>query len=355
MRHRKELHAALDSVLDSGWFILGQQTELFEQEFAHFCGVKHCVGVANGLDALTLALRALSIGAGDEVIVPSNTYIATWLAVSQVGAKIVPVEPDEWTYNIDPNKIEAAITSHTKAIIPVHLYGQPAPMEAIMEIAERRGLKVLEDAAQSHGATYKGMRAGALGHVAAFSFYPGKNLGALGDGGAVTTSDPDLAAKISILRNYGSAAKYKNEVKGYNSRLDELQSAFLRKKLLCLDDDNRHRNRISSIYSDELSSINDILLPTISEDCSHVWHLYVIRHPRRDWLQDRLRAAGIGTLIHYPIPAHMQTAYAELGFAQGSFPISEQIHREVLSLPIGPTMSLDQAISIARTIRKICN
>jgi len=249
LRQKEEFKTALATVLDSGWLILGKQTEAFEQEFAEYCGAKYCVGVANGLDALHLALKAWGIGPGDEVIVPSNTYIATWLAVSQVGAKPVPVEPDLSTYNIDPNLIEAAITRRTRAIIPVHMYGQTASMEKIMSIADWHGLKVLEDGAQAHGATTNKRRAGALGHAAAFSFYPGKNLGALGDAGALTTNDAALADKIRVLRNYGSHVKYQNEIRGYNSRLDELQSAFLRAKLPLLDGDNVHRRKIAAIYS----------------------------------------------------------------------------------------------------------
>jgi dTDP-4-amino-4,6-dideoxygalactose transaminase len=351
LRQRKDFHAALDAVLDSGWLILGKQTEAFESEFARYCGTSHCIGVGNGLEALHLVLRAWGVGAGDEVIVPSNTYIATWLAVSQVGATPVPVEPDLVTYNIDPEKIEAAITPRTRAIIPVHLYGQTADMGAIMEIAERHQLKVLEDGAQAHGARVMGRRTGSLGHAAAFSFYPGKNLGALGDGGAVTTSDGDLSEKVRVLRNYGSRVKYYNEVQGYNSRLDELQSAFLRVKLPLLDSDNAHRAEIAGRYTAGLADIDGLQLPEVAPHCDHVWHLYVVRHPRRDELQKLLQDRGIGTMIHYPIPPHLQPAYAGLNLEKGTFPISETIHNQVLSLPISPTLTsqdTDQAITAVR-------
>lgn len=339
LRQKEEFQAALAAVLDSGWLVLGKQTEAFEKEYATYCGTHHCIGVANGLEALHLVLKAWGIGHGDEVIVPSNTYIATWLAVSQVGAKPVPVEPDLSTYNINPDLIEAAITPRTRAIIPVHLYGQTANMEAIMAIANRHGLKVLEDGAQAHGAALNKCRAGALGHAAAFSFYPGKNLGALGDGGAVTTNDKELADKIRVLRNYGSHTKYHNEVRGYNSRLDELQAAFLRAKLPLLDADNAHRAEIAARYSEGLRSVNGLTLPGVSVGCEHVWHLYVVRHAKRDALQKRLAELGVGTMIHYPIPPHLQTAYKDIGIPEGALPISERIHQEVLSLPMGPTMS----------------
>lgn len=351
LRQHAKFHDLLDRVLNSGWLILGKETEAFESEFAQYCGASHCVGVGNGLEALHLVLRAWGVGDGDEVIVPSNTYIATWLAVSQVGAIPVPVEPDIATYNIDPGKIEAAITSRTRAIIPVHLYGQTADMGAIMEIAERHQLKVLEDGAQAHGARFKGRRAGSLGHAAAFSFYPGKNLGALGDGGAVTTSDGDLAEKVRVLRNYGSRVKYHNEVQGYNSRLDELQSAFLRVKLPLLDSDNAHRAEIAGRYAAGLADIDGLQLPEVAPHCDHVWHLYVIRHPRRHELQQRLQERGLGTMIHYPVPPHLQPAYKALEYHNGRFPISEQIHEEVLSLPMGPTITLGDADEVIQALR----
>lgn len=350
LRQKEEFHAALDVVLDSGWLILGKQTEAFEQEFAAYCGSTHCLGVANGLDALHLVLKAWGIGPGDEVIVPSNTYIATWLAVNQVGATPVPVEPDLGTYNIDPDLIEAAITPRTRAIIPVHLYGQTASMEAIMAIANRHGLKVLEDGAQAHGASLNKRRAGSLGHAAAFSFYPGKNLGALGDGGAVTTNDAGLADKIRVLRNYGSHIKYQNEVRGYNSRLDELQSAFLRAKLPLLDADNTHRAEIAARYSEGLSGLDGLILPKVGVGYDHVWHLYVVRHAKRDALQKRLAELGVGTMIHYPIPPHRQAAYQDLGIPEGASLLSEIVHREVLSLPMAPTLTLKDADTVIAAV-----
>lgn len=352
LRHQASFRTALDTVLDSGWLVLGKQTEAFESEFARYCEVGHCVGVANGLDALHLVLKAWNIGPGDEVIVPSNTYIATWLAVSQAGATPIPVEPDLSTYNIDPQKIECAISSRTRAIIPVHLYGQPADMAPIMEIANRYSLKVLEDAAQGHGARYKGKRTGSLGHAAAFSFYPGKNLGALGDGGAITANDPELADRLRVLRNYGSRIKYQNEVQGYNSRLDEMQSAFLRAKLPSLDADNAHRAKIANRYLAGLDGSLGLTLPQIAEDCDHVWHLFVVRHPQRDKLQRRLTEFGVGTMIHYPVPPHLQPAYEDLNLTEGSLPISESIHRDVLSLPMGPTIALEEVDDVIHAVRR---
>ena len=352
LRQADVYHAVLDRVLDSGWLVLGKETQAFEAEFADYCGATHCVGVANGLEALFLVLKAWGIGPGDEVIVPSNTYIATWLAVTQAGAIPIPVEPDIDTYNIDPALLESAITAQTRAIIPVHLYGQMADMEAIMSTAKKHGLLVLEDAAQAHGATHNEQRAGSLGDAAAFSFYPGKNLGALGDGGAVTTNDAKLAEKIRTLRNYGSQVKYHNEVCGYNSRLDELQSAFLREKLPFLDADNGHRNKIAKLYREGLSDIKELTLPKASEGYGHVWHLYVIRHHDRVALQKRLAELGVGTMIHYPIPPHLQPAYTDLCIPEGTLPISEMIHREVLSLPMGPTISHEEADIVITSVRQ---
>ena len=349
-RQRNEFQKALDGILESGWFILGEQTNLFEIEFAEYCGTKECVGVANGLDALHLVLKAWGIGEGDEVIVPSNTYIATWLAVSLTGAIPIPVEPNIITYNIDPNRIESAITCRTKAIVPVHLYGQTADMNPIMELANSKSIKVLEDCAQAHGAYYNNKIAGSLAHAAAFSFYPGKNLGALGDGGAVTTNDPFLAERIRVLRNYGSKIKYENFLRGYNSRLDEIQSAFLRIKLRELDSDNKHRARIADYYQLGFKDLNQLILPVVAENSSHVWHLYVVRHPRRDELQNKLANLGVATMIHYPIPPHLQDAYSDLGLTKNSLPISEKIHNEVLSLPIGPTMSLEDAEVVVQAL-----
>lgn len=344
-----ELREAFERVIDSGWYILGNEVKQFEQEFAEYCEAKYCVGVGNGLEALHLILRACGIGEGDEVIVPSNTYIATWLAASYAGATPIPVEPDERAYNINPTLIEAAISPRTKAIIAVHLYGQPADMDAINAIAKKHNLKVIEDAAQAHGARYKGKRVGSLGDAAGFSFYPGKNLGAIGDGGAVTTNDAELANKVRILCNYGSSVKYQNEVKGFNSRLDELQAAFLRAKLNKLDEWNARRKRIAAEYLQQIDGTK-ICLPFVPEWAHPVWHLFVIRSQQRAALQAHLTAQGIGTMIHYPIPPHLQPAYSELGIKQGSLPIAETMHREVLSLPIGPHMTNDQVV---RTIKSI--
>jgi len=338
---RAELREAFERVLDSGWYILGKEVGQFEQEFAGYCEAEHCVGVGNGLDALHLILRAYDIGKGDEVIVPANTYIATWLAVSHAGATPVPVEPDARTYNIDPARIEPVITPRTKSIIAVHLYGQPADMNAINAIAKKHGLKVIEDAAQAHGASYKNRRVGTLGDAAGFSFYPGKNLGALGDGGAVTTNDPDLAEKVRVLCNYGSREKYQNEVQGFNSRLDELQAAFLRVKLNRLDAWNARRKAIANQYLNALLD-TDVVLPNVPEWADPVWHLFVVRSHRRDALQAHLKKCGVDTMIHYPIPPHLQRAYAGMEMQEGILPISEALHREVLSLPIGPHMSKAQ-------------
>jgi dTDP-4-amino-4,6-dideoxygalactose transaminase len=347
-----DLEVACRRVLASGWYILGQQVEAFEAEFAAHCGTKYCVGVGNGLEALHLALRAMDIGSGDEVIVPANTYIATWLAISYAGARPVPVEPDEGTYNIDPSRIESAVTSRTKAILPVHLFGQPADMDAINELAERHGLRVIGDAAQAHGARYKGHPVGSLGHAAAFSFYPTKNLGALGDGGAVVTHDAALADKVRVLRNYGSRIKYQNEVKGFNSRLDELQAALLRVKLAKLDKWNAQRRQIAEAYSRGLREVRDLVLPHVPDGVEPVWHLYVVRHPRRDALQRHLQRAGVGTLIHYPVPPHLSPAYAELAGSAGDFPITERLASEVLSLPMGPHLNHEQVEAVIQTVQE---
>lgn len=335
---RDELTEAFSRVLDSGWFVLGNEVKQFEQEFAGYCNASHCVGVANGLDALHLILRAYSIGPGDEVIVPSNTYIATWLAVSQCGATPVPVEPIVETYNIDPELIESAITSKTKAIMVVHLYGQPVDIDPINEIARRYGLKVIEDCAQAHGALYKGRKVGSLGDAAGFSFYPGKNLGALGDGGAVVTNDPILSEKVREFANYGSSVKYHNKVKGYNSRLDELQAAFLREKLKVLDSWNLRRKKIAFLYLELLNSTN-FIIPYIPTWADPVWHLFVVRSTSRENLIAYLNQNNVENIIHYPIPPHLQPAYSEEGFSTGDFPVSEQIHKEIISLPIGPHLS----------------
>jgi dTDP-4-amino-4,6-dideoxygalactose transaminase len=335
---KPEIDSAIARVLDSGYYILGPEVEAFEAEYAAYCEARHAIGVANGLDALHLALRAMEVGPGDEVIVSSNTYIATWLAVSQCGATPVPVEPIEATYNIDPARIEAAITPRTRVILPVHLYGQPADLDPILDIARRHGLRVLEDAAQAHGARYKGQRIGAHGDAVAWSFYPGKNLGALGDGGAVTTNDPELADRIRVLRNYGSRVKYVNEVQGYNSRLDPIQAAVLRVKLQRLDEWNGRRSAIAAQYVEVLAG-GDLVLPQVPEWTAPVWHLFVVRSTRRDTLVKLLNKAGVGTLIHYPVPPHRQEAYVRAGFGVGAFPIAELLAGEVLSLPIGPHLA----------------
>lgn len=335
-----EIDAAIKRVLDSGWYVLGKEVDSFEQEYSAYCEAKHCVGVANGLDALHLALLALGVGAGDEVIVPSNTFIATWLAVSQCGATPIPVEPDVQTYNIDPARIEAAITPRTKVILPVHLYGQPADMDPILAVARKHGLRVLEDGAQAHGARYKGKRLGAHGDVVAWSFYPGKNLGAYGNGGAITTDDPEIAERIRVLRNYGSRVKYVNDVRGFNSRLDPIQAAALRVKLKVLDAWNARRTEIASRYQITLTN-TAMTLPFVPEWAEPAWHLYVVKHPQRDALQNKLGEAGISTLIHYPIPPHLQQAYADAGYGKGQLPIAEQMANQCLSLPMGP--HLDEA------------
>lgn len=350
----EELQAELDEawqrVMKSGWYILGQEVEAFEQEFARYVGAEYCVGVGNGLEALHLILRAYDIGPGDEVIVPSNTYIATWLAVSYAGASLVPVEPVERAYNLDPERIEAAITPRARAILVVHLYGQTADMDGINAVAKKHGLKVIEDAAQAHGARYRGKMAGTLGDAAGWSFYPGKNLGALGDGGAVTTNDPALAERIRTLRNYGSKVKYYNLEKGFNSRLDELQAALLRAKLPHLDEWNARRAHIAEMYLNAFDN-SGLLLPLAPEGMQPCWHLFVVRSQRREALQAHLKQRGIGAMIHYPVPPHLQEAYRELNLPKGSFPISEAIHREVLSLPIGPHLSAGQAEQVIEAVK----
>ena len=340
-----ELKSAFQRVAESGSYILGRELEAFENEFADYCGASHCIGVGNGLDALHLILRAYGIGEGDEVIVPSNTYIATWLAVTYAGATPVPVEPDLATYNIDAQQIRRAITSRTKAIMVVHLYGQPADMDEVNSIAQQHELRVIEDAAQAHGARYKGVRAGNLADAAGFSFYPGKNLGALGDAGAITTNDGELARKIRALRNYGSEVKYQNTVKGINSRLDELQAALLRVKLKYLDQWNSLRSNAAKMYLDSLAYC-DLTLPMVPEWAEPVWHLFVVRSAQRNLLQERLHAAEIDTMIHYPIPPHLQMAYADAGYKEGNLPIAERIHDEVLSLPIFPLIAKQDIVNV---------
>lgn len=349
-----EIDSALARVAGSGWYIGGPEVEKFEEEYAAYCGARHCVGVANGLDALHLALRAMGVGPGDEVIVPSNTYIATWLAVSQCGATPVPVEPDEASFNMDPSKIEVAITPRTKVILPVHLYGHPADLAPILAIAMRHGLRVLEDGAQAHGAEYKGRKLGAHGDAVAWSFYPGKNLGALGDAGAVTTNDEELAARIAVLRNYGSRVKYVNEVQGFNSRLDPLQAAVLGVKLKYLDIWNSRRRSLAAVYLSELGS-SRLGLPEVASWAHPVWHLFVVRLPDRDSFQKNLADRGVGTLIHYPIPPHLQNAYRGLGHPPGAFVLAETMAAQLLSLPMGPHLTMDQCQSVIRTVKELCD
>lgn len=339
---RNDLYKAFESVLDSNYFIQGQACKQFEHEFAEYCGVKYCVGVGNGLDALMLILRAMDIGEGDEVILPSNTFIATALAVSFVGAKPIFVEPELETYNINPELIEEKITENTKAIIAVHLQGRPANMDAISMIAKRRNLFVIEDAAQAHGARYKGKKVGSLGDAAGFSFYPGKNLGALGDGGCVTTNDKTIADKVRALGNYGSDYKYHHIYKGCNSRLDEMQAAFLSAKLKNLDKWNSERRQIANRYLDGIKN-SQITLPNKSDDVfEHVYHVFVIRCKERDRLEAFLMENGICTLKHYPIPIHLQGAYNDLGLTEGSLPIAEEISKTVLSIPMYIGISVEQ-------------
>lgn len=348
---KPEIDAAVARVLDSGCYILGEEVEAFEAEWASYCQVRHTIGLANGLDALHLALLAMGVGPGDEVIVPSNTYIATWLAVSQCGATPVPVEPEEHTYNIDPARIEAAITRRTKVILPVHLYGQPANMDPIIAIARKYSLRVLEDGAQAHGARYKGQVLGAHGDAVTWSFYPGKNLGALGDGGAVTTNDPEIAERLRVLRNYGSRVKYVNDVQGYNSRLDPVQAAVLRVKLKVLDAWNGRRKLLAAQYRSLLDECGaQIVLPVVPDYADPVWHLFVIRQNNRDSLQKQLADKEVGTVIHYPIPPHLQGAYVTLGKKKGDYPIAEAIADSVLSLPIGPQTTEQAVAHVCSTI-----
>ncbi len=347
---RDEVLVSFEKFFDDAWYILGERLKQFENEYAHFNNVEHAIGVSNGLDALHLALRSLDIGPGDEVIVPSNTFIATVLAVSYVGAKPVFVEPDSRTYNIDPSKIQQAITKKTKAIMPVHLYGQACHMDAIEDVARANRIYVIEDNAQAHGASYNGRLTGSIGDINATSFYPGKNLGALGDAGALTTNHTELAKKVLALRNYGSTKKYNNEYIGYNMRLDELQAAFLSIKLKYLTEWTRQRQTIAGWYTEALQGIGDITLPSTLAGATHVFHLYVIRTKFRDALQQYLASKEIGTLIHYPIPPHLQKAYADLGYKKGDYPIAEEIAETCLSLPIWPGMTFEQVKEVADSV-----
>ena len=336
-------------VINSGIYVLGGEVSAFEMEFAKYSEVKHCIGVANGLDALHLILRGYGVGEGDEVIVPSNTFIATWLAVTQSGASPVPVDPNSETHNLDINLIEQALTPRTKAILPVHLYGQPADMNPILEIARKHKLRVIEDAAQAHGARYQGSRVGGIGDAAAFSFYPGKNLGALGDAGAITTNDDELAGKLRLLRNYGSVKKYNHEIEGFNSRLDELQAAVLRVKLSSLDADNLARSKVATFYQHHLADL-PLILPQCIDSVEPVWHLMVVRSKNRQHLQNALTAAGIGHLVHYPIACHLQGAYKSQSWP--ALPVAEKLQNEVLSLPMAPYLTEEDVSQIAGVLRK---
>lgn len=346
--HQVRIRAAAERVLSSGWFILGPEVAAFETAFAAYVDVAHCIGVANGLEALTLVLKAWGFPAGSEIIVPSNAYIASVLAITQAGLTPVLVEPDPRTYTLDASRLATALTASTRAILPVHLYGRVTDMAPLMAFADEHGLRVLEDAAQAHGATYNGTQAGALGHAAGFSFYPTKNLGALGDAGAITTNDADLAAQLRMWRNYGSAQKYHNEVPGHNSRLDELQAAILSAKLPFLDEENARRRQIARRYIDELT-LPDLILPPTDAIDPDVWHLFVVRHPRRDAFREYLRQQGIGTDVHYPVPPHQQVAYAGR-WPTDAFPIADQLHRDVVSLPLNPTLTDDEVSEVIAAV-----
>ncbi len=345
----KELREAFERVYESSWYIGGKEDSLFEEEFADYCNTKYCVGTGNGLDSLMLSLKALGIGVGDEVIVPANTYIATALAVTYVRATPVLVDPDINTFNIDPNKIEERITSKTKAIMPVHLYGQPCDMDPIMDIAKKHNLYVVEDCAQAHGAIYKGKKIGTFGDAAGFSFYPGKNLGALGDAGAMVTDDSEIADKVRALGNYGSDYKYHHIYKGNNSRLDEMQAAFLRVKLRMLDETNEDRRRIANRYLNEINNPK-IILPTVPDYCQPVWHVFGIRCEDREKLEKYLNDNGIGTNKHYPIPVHLQDCYKDLGYSEGDYPMAEEISTTELSIPMYYGMSDDEIEQVIRLV-----
>ena len=344
-RFRSDIDKRIKEVLDSGWYLLGNQDKTFEEHFAKYCGTKHCIGCANGLDALTLIIRAYGFGAGDEIIVPANTYIASILSISENGCTPVLVEPDINTYNINPDLIEEKITDKTKAIMVVHLYGQAVQMDKVWALAKKYNLKVIEDSAQGHGAYYNGRRTGNLGD--GFSFYPGKNLGCMGDGGCVTTNDDELAAKVRALANYGSHKKYCNLYKGVNSRLDEIQAAILDVKLSHLDDDNARRREISKYYRENIKNPK-IILPKTYDEKAHVWHVFVVRTEKRDEFQEYLKQNNIQTIIHYPTPPHKQEAYKEWNSL--SFPITEEIHKTIISLPISPVMTDEEAKETVKII-----
>ena len=349
----KEIDAAIYDVLQKGWFILGDNVVTFEEEFAKYCNTKYAIGVASGTDALTLSIEALGIGEGDEVITVPNTFIATVDAISRNRAKPVFVDIDSETYNIDVDKIEEKITDKTKAIIPVHLYGQPADMDSIVKIAREYDLKIIEDGCQAHGSEYNGKKVGSLGDVGCFSFYPGKNLGAYGDGGIVVTNNFEIAEIIRILRNYGQKIKYHHDIVGYNSRLDEIQAAVLRVKLKYLDKWNELRRLHSKEYNEFLSEISGIVLPFSEENVKHVYHLYVIRCENRDAIQEKLSSKGISTGIHYPVPIHLQLAYTKLGYCKGDFPITEEYVKKIISLPIFPELTFDEVRYVSEQIKAI--
>ena len=358
--YREELKAAFEKVLDSGWYVMGNELKEFEENFAGYCGAKHVIGVANGLDALNLIIRGYKeLGVfkdGDEILVPSNTYIASILAISANNLVPVLVEPSVLTYNLDPSQIEASITAHTVGILPVHLYGQLCEMERIIEIADKYNLKVIEDCAQAHGAADRaGKKAGNFGDAAGFSFYPGKNLGALGDAGAISTNDDQLAVTVRALLNYGSHIKYQNLYKGVNSRLDELQAALLSVKLPYMEDVTAQRQEIAAWYMQRLKDVGDLILPYSHLSVSHVYHLFVIRTAERDRLQQYLAEQGIGTLIHYPIPPHLQEAYADLGHVKGDFPIAEQLADTSLSIPLWPGMTIQDVSTVCTAIKAFFN
>ncbi|HMJ71701.1 MAG TPA: DegT/DnrJ/EryC1/StrS family aminotransferase [Cyclobacteriaceae bacterium] len=348
----KQLNSAMKAVMSSSGFILGKSLEAFEKDFAAYTGVKWCAGTGNGHDAIYLSLRALEIGRGDEVIVPSNTFIATWLAVSLTGARVVPVESDIQTYNIDPSLVASAITSRTKCIIPVHLYGQACDMTTLMKVARRAGVYIVEDNAQAHGATHNDIRTGSFGIINATSFYPIKNLGALGDGGAITTDSRPLLKKIVSLRNYGSEKKHIASERGINSRLDELQAAVLRVKLKRLDAWNRERISIAKFYRRELRGVGDLVLPAVQSNSTHVYHQFVVRTSRRDQLKSFLASRGVETMIHYPVPPHLQKAYQDHGFKKGQFPLTEDISRTCLSLPVWPGITQGSLKRVTDSITK---
>ena len=350
---QKEVFEGIQDVCQRGAFILGQEEKDFEAEFAKYCHSQYGVGLNSGTDALYLALSALDIGPGDEVVLPTHTFIATALCVSYTGATPVFADSEDGTFNIDPRSFENAITKKTKAVLPVHIYGQPADMAEIVSIAHKHGITVIEDAAQAHGAVYKNERVGALGDIACFSFYPTKNLGAFGDGGMVITKKQDIYEKVMMLRDYGRKGRYEHIVKGYNTRLDTVQAVALSAKLKRLDQWNRMRQQVAAWYQDELAGVSGVRLPKVGEDRSHVYHLYVVRVAERDRVLERLNEEGVGSLIHYPIPVHLQPAYQDAGYKKGDFPVAERIASEIISLPMFPHMSREQVAYVAGTLKKI--